>query len=239
MRTTCPLALVSFALASLAAPLALAGDPPQAAEVPPAVEAPRAPTSPHGPSAPDDHFPSHHFQLAAHTPERVQLAFHYGLIQPILYRGFNAAADVRYKRFIATYSHGQGLDMTSTVNATEKAAGMKLAMPWTTGGGVGVLLIDELYVLADFKVHRWEAQVGSQAAGYNTVTVGGEVGWRFFVWKGFNLDFVGRYWPNVWSSAPNGVTFKDAGGHTFVHEPAHQGLDGLFANVLVGWAFDL
>jgi hypothetical protein len=35
------------------------------------------------------------------------------------------------------------------------------------------------------------------------------------------------------------VAFKDAGGHTFVHEPAHQGLGGLFGNVLAGWAFNL
>jgi hypothetical protein len=49
----------------------------------------------HGPEAPDSQFPSHHFQLEAHEPRRVQLAFHYGLLQPIVLHGFNAAVDVR------------------------------------------------------------------------------------------------------------------------------------------------
>jgi hypothetical protein len=40
------------------------------------------PSSGHGPSAPDRAFPSHRFQLAAHAPERVQLAFQYGLGNP-------------------------------------------------------------------------------------------------------------------------------------------------------------
>jgi hypothetical protein len=221
MRTKRLLALASFTLASLFASMALADD------------------APHGPSAPDNQFPSHHFQLAAHQPKGVQLAVHYGLAQPIFYGGFNAAFDFRYKRFIATYSHGQGLDITSTINAAEKAAGMKLREPWTTGGGVGVLLIDELYLMADVKVHRFEAEAFNQHASYSTMTVGAEVGWRFFVWKGFNLGVVGRYWPNVWSTAQDGVAFKAADGQTLVHQPAHQGASGVFANLLVGWAFNL
>jgi len=193
----------------------------------------------HGPSAPDGQFPSHHFTLAAHAPERVQLAMHYGLLQPILLHGFNAAVDVRWRRFIATYSHGAGLDVTSTLSSAEKHAGMTLREPWTTGGGVGVLLIDELWVLGDVKVHHFEGEVSAQHESYETLTLGGEIGWRYFIWKGFNVALVGRYWPNVWSSAKNGVTFRSPSGQTFVHEPAHQGASGLFANVLVGWAFGL
>jgi hypothetical protein len=193
----------------------------------------------HGPSAPDDQFPSHRFTLAAHAPERVQLAMHYGLLQPVLLHGFNAAVDVRWRRLVFTYSHGAGLDVTSTIDSTEQKAGMTLREPWTTGGGLGVLLLDELWVLADLKVHHFEPEVGAQRASYETITVGGEIGWRFFVWKGFNIAVVGRYWPNVWSSAQGGVTFKTPGGQTFVHEPAQQGNAGLFANVLVGWAFGL
>src|SRR5689334_4365639 len=87
------------------------------------------PAAPHGPSAPDSQFPSHHFTLAAHAPERVQLAMHYGLLQPILLHGFNAAVDVRWRRFIATYSHGAGLDVTSTLSSAEKHAGMTLHEP--------------------------------------------------------------------------------------------------------------
>ena len=193
----------------------------------------------HGPMAPDDQFPSHVFQLKAHEPERVQLAFHYGLVQPIVSHGFNAAIDVRYKRLVLTYSHGQGLDATPFLDTAEKNAGMTIAEPWTTGGGVGVLLIDELWVLADLKVHRFEAATAFDHAGYTNVTVGAEVGWRFFVWKGFNVAFVGRYWPNVYSTAGSGVILHDANDKPFLHKPMEQGYGGFFGNVLVGWAFDL
>src|SRR5437763_854134 len=81
------------------------GAPPWAAEPATAPAAPRQ----HGPAAPDDQFPSHVFQLKAHTTDRVQLDFNYGLNQPVLGHGFNSAVEVRWKRLVATYSHGQGL----------------------------------------------------------------------------------------------------------------------------------
>jgi hypothetical protein len=201
--------------------------------------APPAPTRAHGPKAPDDQFPSHVFELRAHEPERVQLAFDVGLVQPIVSHGFNAAIDVRYRRLVVTYSHGQGLDATPFLDTSEKNAGMTLAEPWTTGGGVGVLLVDELWVLADLKVHRFEASTAADHAGYTNVTVGGEIGWRFFVWKGFNIGLVGRYWPNVFSTAGDGVILHDASGRPFLHKPLEQGYGGFFGNVLLGWAFDL
>jgi hypothetical protein len=196
------------------------------------------PTRLHGPSAPASQFPSHVFQLAAHQPERVQLAFHYGLVQPILLHGFNAAVDVRYRRMVLTYSHGQGLDATRFESPSEKSAGMTLHEPWTTGGGAGILLIDELWVLADFKVHRLEAETASDRATYTNVTVGVELGYRYFLWKGLNVGLVARYWPNVYSSAGHGVTLHDPSGKAFVHEPLEQGYKGFFANVLLGWAFE-
>jgi hypothetical protein len=217
-----------LALTSLAATPALAED----AET---IAAPRA----HGPEAPADQFPSHVFQLEAHQPQHVQLAFHYGLNQPIVMHGFNAAVDVRYKRLILTYSHGQGLDATPFESSSEKAAGMTLLEPWTTGGGVGVVLFDELWVLADLKVHRFEAETPLDHQAYTNVTFGGEIGYRYFLWKGLNVAAVVRYWPNVHSSAGRGVTLHDASGKSFLHEPAQQGFGGVFPNVLVGWAFDL
>ena len=193
----------------------------------------------HGPRAPDDRFPSHVFRLAAHQPERVQLAFHYGLSQPLVEHGFNAAVDVRYRRLVLTYSHGQGLDDAIALRAKEKAAGMNLDLSYSTGGGIGVLLMDELWILADFKLHHFDASVGAEQATYETVTVGGEIGWRFFVWRGFNIGVVARYWPNVWSSAAGGIVFHDASGHPFTHNAVWQGASGFLGNVLLGWAFDL
>jgi hypothetical protein len=193
----------------------------------------------HGPLAGDDQFPSHVFQLTAHQPERVQLAFHFGLNQPILLHGFNAAVDLRYGRLVLTYSPGNGLNDSMALTNTEKAAGMHLVMPYSTGGGIGVLLIDELWVLADVKVHRFDVDLGRERASYETMTIGGELGWRFFVWKGFNIGVVARYWPNVWESDPKGSAFKDTSGRTFVHRPAAQGESGFLGNILIGWAFDL
>jgi hypothetical protein len=194
---------------------------------------------PHGPEAAGDQFPSHVFQLAAHQPQRVQLAFHYGLSQVVLLHGFNAAVDVRYERLVLTYSHGQGLDVTSFLSSSEKQAGMTLGEPYTTGGGVGILVIDELWILADLKVHHFEASTPIDHRAYTNVTVGLEIGWRYFVWRGLNVAVVARYWPTVYSTAGDGLTLHDANGRPFVHHPLAQGFDGFVPNVLVGWAFDL
>ncbi|MCU0698757.1 MAG: hypothetical protein MUC96_19825 [Myxococcaceae bacterium] len=189
----------------------------------------------HGPSAPLEKFISHRFQLEAHQPG-LQLAFHAGLLQPLFVQGFNAAMDVRVGRFVATYSHGEGLDGVgqSALLEPEKAAGANLGLTWSTGGGVGVTLIDELYVLVDFKVHRYAFSVGAERSDYTTFTIGGELGYRFFLWKGLHVAPVIRYWPTVWTSAPQGV---NVGGLT--HQPVAQGASGFFANILIGWAFDL
>ena len=194
----------------------------------------------HGPSAPGDRFPSHELRLRAHTP-RTQLGFHYGLLQPILLKGFNAAVDLRMGRLVLSYSHGASLDLTRTSRtATEKAAGLGIRAPYSTGFGVGVVLIDELYVMADFKLHHFELDIGADRASYSTITVGAELGWRFFVWRGLYVSPVVRYWPNVWTSAPDGGVVLDPGdGAPLVHHPVKQGASGLFANLLIGWAFDL
>lgn len=197
---------------------------------------------PHGPSAPGDKVPSHHFDRRAHTSD-AQLSFHYGLAQPILLRGFNAAVDLRVGRFIVSYSHGQGLDFSrppGALSAEEAAAGLRVIAPYSTGGGVGMTLFDEVYVLADLKIHHFEASAGAEVKGYSTVTIGAEAGWRFFVWRGLHVTPVVRYWPTVWDNAPeSGVMVETSRGDTVQHGPMAQGYHGLFANVLVGWAFNL
>jgi hypothetical protein len=193
----------------------------------------------HGPDAPDGQFPSHVFQWEAHAPRRVQIGFNYGLSQPLLTHGFNAAVDVRYKRLVATYSHGQGLDYARFETDREKTAGAAVELPWTTGGGVGVLLIDELWILADFKVHHFLVDTAVDHAAYTTVTVGVELGWRYFIWKGLNVALVARYWPNVYSTSGKGVTLHDQSGTAFLDPPEKQGDSGFLANVLIGWAFNL
>lgn len=195
----------------------------------------------HGPRAVRGDFPSHRFSWQPHRAD-AQLGFHFGLVQPLLMHGFNAAIEFRHGRFIATYSHGQGLEASrapGALTAAEDAAGMRLMMPYTTGGGIGVVLVDELYVLADLKLHHYEADAGAGRASYSTVTVGGEIGWRFYVWKGLHVTPVVRYWPNVWDDAPAGGVVVPTATGTLTHQPVSQGKGGLFANVLVGWSFEL
>lgn len=215
--------------------------PPEVARAPDVAPAPEvvAPVRAHGPDAPDGQFPSHVFQWEAHAPRRVQIGFNYGLSQPILTHGFNAAVDVRYKRLVATYSHGQGLDYARFETDQEKTAGAAVKLPWTTGGGVGVLLIDELWILADFKVHHFQVDTAVDHLAYTTMTIGAELGWRYFIWKGFNVALVARYWPNVYSTSGQGVTLHAQNGTAFLDPPEKQGDAGFLANVLVGWAFNL
>ena len=75
-----------------------------------------------------------------------QLAFHGGLLQPLLLKGFNAAVDVRHKRLVMSYSHGEGLDLTAFAGLPQAQidAGVQVREVWTTGGGVGLTLVDEL-----------------------------------------------------------------------------------------------
>jgi hypothetical protein len=189
----------------------------------------------HGPVASHSDFPSHVFRLAPRWHDRPEIAFHLGLFQPIFFGGFNVAADLRWGPMVLSYSHGQGLDYGQTpalgLSSDEREAGLSLESPWTTGGGVGVVLLDELYVMVDLKVHRYEASIGEAAVSYTTVSVGAEIGWRFFVWRGFFLQPVVRFWPNVHTSLDGDAAMLG----TLRHEAKDL---GFFANVLVGWAFD-
>lgn len=175
--------------------------------------------------------------LEPREPPGVELGFQYGLVQPIVMHGLNAALDVRWRRLIFTYSHGAGLDVGPFLSGAETKAGLRAVMPFSTGGGVGIVLAHELYVLLDVKWHRYHLALGAEHPSYDTVTVGGEIGWRLFLWKGLYVNPVVRYWPNVWTSAPDGGVVLENGA--LIHQPMAQGFHGLFPNVLVGWAVTL
>jgi len=53
--------------------------------------------------------------------------------------------------------------------------------------GVGSTLVDELYLLADFKLHHFEVRVGADKQEYSTTTTDLALGWRFFIWKGLHI----------------------------------------------------
>lgn len=190
----------------------------------------------HGARSSAAQFPSHSFRVAPRWPSGPQVAVHAGLLQPILFDGFNAAVDLRWGPLVVTYSHGAELDYSATpslgLTRAEAEAGMSLRSPWTTGGGVGVTVIDEVYAMVDLKVHRYTATLGDQSVRYVTSSLGGEIGWRFFAWQGLFVQPMLRYWPNVYSSLP--------GNQARLGSLRHQAKDlGLFANVSLGWALDL
>lgn len=181
-------------------------------------------------------FPSHRFRAAPRWHEAPELSVHFGLIQPLLLGGFNAAMDLRWGPILATYSHGQGLDYSARdgigLTGSDREAGLELRSPWTTGGGIGVVLVDELWALVDFKAHRYEATLADDHAAYTTVSIGGELGYRLFAWRGLFVQTMVRYWPNVYTSLPEGQV--KLGNHT------HQATNlNFFVNLAAGWAFEI
>lgn len=181
-------------------------------------------------------FPSHAFQAAPRWHETPELSVHFGLIQPLVLGGFNAAMDLRWGPILATYSHGQGLNYSAHdgigLTAADRDAGLQLRSPWTTGGGIGVILVDELWALIDFKAHRYEATLADDRAAYTTVSIGGELGYRLFAWRGLFVQTMVRYWPNVYTSLPEDQV--KLGNHT------HQATNlNFFVNLAAGWAFEI
>jgi hypothetical protein len=199
---------------------------------------PETAEQPHGPSS--DRFLSHHFTVAPHSAERPQVGVNFGLSQLAL-GGFNIAAEFRYDRFWFEYSHGQSLTLNKqaslTMTSAERDQGLHIDVPYTTGFGFGVTLLDELWLGVEFKMHRYEVSTPAQdEAGYLTYSIGPVVGYKLFIWRGLHANVYARYWPNVASSLENDEVTLEAGNGPVVHS-AHS--FDLFANVSLGWAFDL
>lgn len=189
----------------------------------------------HGPGT--EGFPSHEFQLDARSADTGQIGVNFGLSQ-LLINGFNVAVEGRYKRWVFEYSHGMNLDFNAAgevaLTAAEKRQSLEVFTPWSTGGGIGYVLVDELYVGAEFKGHHFEVDHPSgESLTYTTVSIGPVLAWRYFIWGGLHTNVYLRYWPNVWSSLEDDE-------HTFDTGEVHKAKDfGLFANVSLGWAFNL
>lgn len=186
-------------------------------------------------AAPSSTLPSH-APNSGQSSAGPQLAFHFGLLQPVLFEGMNAAIDLRLGRWLFSYSHGHALNYGAQpelgLAADDRRADLSLRSPWTTGGGVGYALIDELYVMVDFKVHRYQASTHDARADYTTASLGAELGYRLFAWKGLFVQPMLRYWPNIWTSL--------ARDRAQLGEYRHEAKDlGVFANISIGWASSL
>lgn len=184
--------------------------------------------------------PEHHFQWAPSDAKQAQLGVNFGLLQLAL-GGFNIAGELRYRRLWLEYSHGVDLTMNDLgglgLSHAERTEHVHVFVPYTTGFGVGVTLVDELWLGIEFKTHRYEVNApNGPVASYQTYSIGPVLGYKAFIWKGFYADAYLRYWPNIASSLTDGKTTLQGSDGTVTHS-AHD--LGVFANASLGYAFDL
>jgi len=185
-------------------------------------------------------FPPHHFQWAPSDAKTPQVGVNFGLLQLAL-GGFNVAGEVRYRRLWLEYSHGADLKLNDlggfSLSGTERTQNLHVVVPYTTGFGVGLTLLDELWLGVEFKTHRYDVNApGGPIASYQTYSIGPVLGYKVFVWKGLYANAYARYWPNVASTlGDNKIALSGTKGT--VSHAAHD--FGLFANVSIGYAFDL
>lgn len=184
--------------------------------------------------------PEHRFQWAPSDAKQAQLGVNFGLLQ-IALGGFNVAGEVRYRRLWLEYSHGMDLTLNDLggfgLSQAERTQNVHVFVPYTTGVGVGVTLVDELWLGVEFKTHRYEVNApNGPVASYQTYSIGPVLGYKAFIWKGFYANGYARYWPNVASTLSDDKIALQGSGGTVTHS-AHD--FGLFANVSLGYAFDL
>jgi hypothetical protein len=222
------------------APAALAGESESTAAVltAPAQAAPIPNDAAHCPAS--SPVPSHQFHWAAADDRMPEGAINFGLLQLAL-GGFNLAGEVRYRRLWFEYSHGMELTLNNlsslSMTSTERQQGLHVYLPYTTGFGLGLTLLDELWLGVEFKDHKYQVNApGGPTVSYNTYSVGPVVGYKLFLLRGLFLNAYLRYWPTVASSLDGGkVTLQGTNGPV-VHD-AHDW--GFFANLALGYAFEL
>lgn len=197
----------------------------------------------HGPSS--SRFPSHRFQLRPHAAHDVQLGVNFGLIQVEL-GGFNVSAELRYRRLWFAYQHGSNLTLNNAekvgllavaLSRQEREQKVHLHLPYSTGFGLGITVVDELWLGVEYTVSRFQVRVPQSATeSYLTHSVGLVLGYRFFLWKGLFACAYVHYWPTLESSLQNErVTLYGSSGEV-VHR-AHS--FGVYPNLSIGYAIDL
>jgi hypothetical protein len=197
---------------------------------------PVPPPEPHG--AFSDSLLRHQSRWQPASTDNVQEGLNFGLVQLGL-GGFNVAGELRYRRLWLEYSHGVDLTLNKLggfgLTKTERDENLRIRVPFTTGFGVGVTLVDELWLGAEFKAHGYDVNApGGRTSSYQTYSIGPVLGYKYYIWKGLYADAYGRYWPNVATSLDGGRIILD-GNNGPVEHAAHD--FGLFANVSLGYMF--
>lgn len=187
-------------------------------------------------------------------PNRVNVVFGVG---QIVQGGFNAEANLFLNRLVFDYSHGISLNLYNDQleEGDDKAQGLDIRIPWTTGFGLGYRFNDWLNLRVEPKWHRFELMTstdGEQARNtlgeYTTFTLGLGLyaNWMPFknksnILKGLMIAPNIRWWPRVSSTLEdntlqyyNSVTEKDE-----QHQARQIGINNspFFYNISIGYSF--
>jgi len=197
----------------------------------------QTPATPDPPRVSSDSLPGDVAWTPAST-KNVQLGINFGLLQLGL-GGFNVAGELRDHRLWLEYSHGMELTLNKLggfgLTQAERDQNLHIRVPFTTGFGVGLTLLDELWLGAEFKAHGYQVNApGGRVSRYRTYSIGPVLGYKYYIWKGLFADAYGRYWPNVATSLDGGKIALTGTSGTVEHT-AHD--FGLFANVSLGYMF--
>ncbi len=140
----------------------------------------------------------------------------FGMLQPLVAKGFNVEVNYTTKRMIFDYSHGISLD--PPVVGDFKTQKIALHIPTTTGFGIGYRFSSFFDVRFEPKLHSWEIYNEGDVQNdntlikkFNTFTLGVGAYYRYMPFKnsenkflqGFTTSTSIRYWQNV------GTTLRD------------------------------
>ena len=191
-------------------------------------------------------------ESSAFDDRRINLLF--GTNQ-LMIGGFNIEGNVFYDRLAFDYSHGVSLNLDNALlDETNKALGIDVHLPWTTGFGVGYRFNHWLNLRAEPKWHKFElfgagsAQTSNNLLGsYTTFTMGLGAYANLQPFKRQNNFLRGimvapsvRWWPRVSSSLDNNELTFVSNEQEKTHEALEVGIANtpLILNVSVGYSFD-
>jgi hypothetical protein len=164
-----------------------------------------------------------------------------GVMQWTLFGGGNLAGQVKYRRVVFEYSHGQALHYDRlggfAQTAAERDAGVEVESPWTTGGGVGYQITPNLHLMIELKAHHYLVRdTTGDSIEYTTFTAGPGLFYDWYVTKNFFVQPNVRWWPTLASTYDrDSATLMAEDGSAYQHA-RHDLIP--FVNVNLGWTFD-
>ena len=163
----------------------------------------------------------------------------FGMSQPLILKGGNIEVNYLTEKWVFEYSHGWNLDLNASpdeqaLTDTERAQGLDIFVPYSTGAGIGYRFTPEFNLRVEFKQHEFQAtNSANQTVKYTTQDLGIGAYYFYQPFKKHNFLVVPsvRYWPTINTSLDNDKAIFDNGD---VHN-AHD--FGLFGNISLGWQF--